>query len=321
MKTSTKAKLKKALAVGSISLVVLYWIIGFFIMLIPALMFLAYIYEVPEEERITEFADGSVCENTGGGTYDHRLFDGYYVYQNDNLFANRLSHTEKKLNIPEEYQKGLIYRYAFDSDGYIAYRYLEEWNKSGDPASYLYIWDDEYIIKDCSILYNCNTDEITVFDTFEKLRVYCDSNGINLGAWYNSCGYCCYQEEVHISKGNWTLTEIVFDYSVVCFGYEEFFAGIVDSYFETENGFGFHFQHIENNDANCHSNPVIPYSENETVGKKHSALLVFYDDVYADKYVYIDTTTNEYKIFDTKKEIKNYVKSLGTSPEWKDIMQ
>lgn len=319
MDEKIKNRSTKVLKISGIVVTVIICIVSLILILIPVSIFLAYIYEVDDDEKITEFADGSVCENTGGGTYDHRLFDGYYVYRNDNMFQNRLCHNDKKLKIPEEYQDGLIYRYSFDPDGYIAYRYIDKWAKPDEPESYLYMWDDEYIIADCAVLYDCNADEVKVFETLPELCDYCANNGINLGVWYNSYGYCCYQEEVHIEKDNWTLTETVYDYSVVSLENEELFAGLIDSYFETENGFGFHFQHVERCDASFHPNPVITYSENEVVGKKYAGLIFFYDDVYADKYVFVDTQTNKYIVFDTKKEIKEYAKTLGINPDWVKI--
>lgn len=319
MNEKTKTKLFKGLKISSKIILALVYVVFCFILLIPALMFLAYIYEVPEDERITEFADGSVCENTGGPTYEHRLFDGYYIYQNDNNFSNRLDSYDKTLNIPDEYNGGLFFRYAFDPDGYIAYRYLERWEKPGDPENYLCMWEDDHIIIDCSVLYDCNKDEVKVFETLPELREYCSNNNINLGVWYNSRVYFCYQEEVHIQKGDWTLTELTWDYSIVSFGDEELFSGVIDSYFETKNGFGFHFQHVEDNTYGCQPNPVISYTESEVVGKKYEGLLFFYDDMYADKYVYVDTVTNEYTVFDTKKEIKEFAKSMGVSPDWVKI--
>lgn len=268
MKEKTKKNLLIGLGISVKVFFALLYVVLLFILFIPALMFLAYIYEVPEDKKITEFADGSVCENTGGPTYEHMLFDGYYIYQNDNNFSNILFCVGKDLNIPDEYNRGLFFRYAFDPNGFIAYRYVDKWAEYGEPEQYLYMWDDEHIITDCSVLYDCNADEVKIFETLPELREYCRNNNINLGVWYNSRVYSCYQEEVHIQKSDWTLTEITWDYSIVSFGNEDLFAGVIDSYFETEKGFGFHFQYIENYDSACHPNPVIPYSESEVVGKK-----------------------------------------------------
>ena len=319
MDVKIKNRSTKALKISGTVVAIMICIVSLILILIPVSLFLAYIYEVPEDKKITEFADGSVCKNTGGPTYEHKLFDGYYVYENDNLFQNRLCHIDKKLNIPNDYQGGLIYRYSFDPDGYIAYHYIDKWAKPDEPESYLYMWDEEYIIPDCAVLYDCNADEVKIFETLPVLRDYCDSNGINLGAWYNSVNHCCYQEEIHVKKGDWTLSELVWDYSIVSMENEELFAGLIDTYFEAENGFGFHFQHTEGYDVSFHPNPEIPYSENQVVGKKYEGLLFFYNDVYADKYVYVDTLTNEYMVFDTKKEIKEYAETCGITPAWVKI--
>ena len=319
MNETTKSKVFKGLKISSKIILTLFYIVLCIIILIPVLMFLAMIYEVPEDERIIYLADGSVCMNTGGPTYEHKLFDGYYIHENDNLFQNRLSSYDKELNIPYEYNRGLFFRYAFDPEGYIAYRYLEKWAKPGEPENYLCMWRDEYIITDCSVLYDCNADEVKVFETLPELREYCSNNNINLSDWYNSSNHFCSQEEVHIQMGDWTLTEVVYDYSIVSFGYEDLFAGMIDSYFEAENGFGFHFQHVEDNKYGCQPNPVIGCSETEVVGKKYSGLLFIYDDVYTDKYVYVDINTNEYTVFDSKKEIKEYAKTLGITPDWVKI--
>lgn len=319
MNEKTKSKLFKGLKISSKVILTLVYVVLCVIILIPALAFLGIIYEVPEDERILEFTDGSVCMNTGGPTYEHELFDGYYIYENDNLFQNRLYSYDKDLNIPYEYNSGLFFRYAFDPEGYIAYRHLEKWEKPGDPENYLCMWKNEHIITDCAVLYDCKTDEVMIFETLPELREYCSKNNINLGVWYNSSNHFCYQEEVHIQKGDWSLTEVVYDYSIVSFGNEDLFSGVIDSYFETENGFGFRFQHVENNKYGCQPNPVISYSENEVVGKRYWGLLFVYDDVYADKYVYVDTVTNEYTVFETKKEIREYAKSMGVSPDWVKI--
>ncbi|MBQ8210783.1 MAG: hypothetical protein IJZ35_09390 [Clostridia bacterium] len=298
--------------VGIILTIIASYIVSYFLLMYVVLPGLFGPSQVPEDERIVEFDDGTVLERTGGPTYTHTLYDGYEFVKGDGRFEGRIYHDDNEYSV-----YGYIMRYAYDTNGNIAYRQLEDTSYYGEE--YLFEWDNYNVVADRTILYNCKTDTETEFDSMNELYAYCDSRGIELGAWYYPVGYTPVEEVIQLESGGWTVASNALDYSVVDNGSEELFSGFIDKYFECDNYFGFHFQHIENGDYDIAQNPVITYSTDNVVGKKYAGLLFFYNDVYVDKYVLINTDTDEYTVFDTKKELKQYAKDIDLDVKWNKI--
>lgn len=266
--------------------------------------------DVEPEERYVYFDDGSVLERKGGPTYEHTLFDNYALYRGDNSFEYRFINSTSEIAVEKQF--GMVFKYAFDPSGYIAYRYLEQdWN-SGKPVLYQYNGDD--IILDTNILYECKTDTIYEFESMNELYNYCKENSINLGVWYYPDGRHVYQQKTLFDVNGWQLSlNYANVYETVSDNGIQLFAGTIDRYFYTDRYIAFHFRLIDHYNYEIEENPVIKYSEDTVVGK------LLFSDVYADSYVFVDTETGKYTLFDSKKEIEEYAGSLGISHNWEKV--
>ena len=152
------------------------------------------------------------------------------------------------------------------------------------------------------------------FNSMNKLCDYCTKNNIHLGVWYYPTGYSSIPEEIYIDLNGWKLTlnkaeyyETVYQDSTLLF------AGTIDRYFVTDRYLAFRFRHLEGYDYEIEENPIIEYNPQNIIGKK------FLLDVYTEAFVFIDTQTDEYIIFDSKKEVNEYAESLNIKPDWQKI--
>lgn len=268
--------------------------------------------QVSEEDKYVYFDDGSVLERHGGPTYTHFLFDDYELVRVDSRFESYLYNKSTCDSITDQ---GYIVRYSFDPSGYIAYRYLE----NDYDAQTLYEWDGYSVSADITALYNCKTGETTEFESVNELNRYCDEKGIETGEWYYPVGYSSLTAETILELNNWTVKSNVLDYCVVSNGNEELFSGEIDKYFYEDGYFGFHFQFVQYGDYGIAQNPVITYTEDTVVGKEYKGLGYFFVDVYVDCYVFVDTSTGEYKIFDIEKQIENHAEENGIDVHWQTI--
>lgn len=272
--------------------------------------------EVPEDEKIVEFSDGSVLKREGGPTYTHTLFGEYAIVYGDNSFESRLTYLGEDKNISTEW--GKFFKYAFSDDGYIAFRFLDRDDtydaENIEDETTLYIFNADEITDDKNILYDCNTDTMLEFDSMNKLCDYCTKNNIQLGLWYYPTGYSSNPEEIYIDLNGWQLTlnkteyyETVYQDSTLLF------AGTIDKYFVTDRYLSFRFIHLEGYDYEIEENPIIEYNPQNVIGKK------FLLDIYTEAFVFIDTQTDEYIIFNSKKEVNEYAESLNIKPDWQKI--
>lgn len=275
------------------------------------LLFCLLLYSIAdmpdEEDRYVTFSDGTSLERTGGPTYIHTMNNGLYFKKGDSQFDGSIHHDNGY------YEYGYIVRYAYDEKGNIAYRQLKQVQYSGQE--YLYEFNQHHIISDRTVLYNCITDTETEFDSVNELYEYCRVQDIQLGAWYYPLGYTPVEENILLTSGNWTMAANARDYCIVDNGTDELFAGYSDRYFEYENYFGFHFQHREADYSFIEENTVIEFSTDEIVGKNYAGLI----DVYVDKYVLVNSETDVYTVFDTKKELKHYAKQNDIKISWNKI--
>lgn len=215
--------------------------------------------------------------------------------------------------------RGYFRKYAFDPSGYIAYHYLDNGGSNSSVEDALYEWDNYYIFEDCAVLYDCNTDTEHRFETMQELYTYCEDNGIDLGDWYYPSGYSSLPEEKILEVGDWTIASNLNDYCVVKNGDTDLFSGEIDKYFYTDRYFAFHLQFVEYGDYDIAENPVIKYNNETVVDKKFKNLLYWFLDVYLDKYVFVDTETGNYSIFDDKDSIEEYAGEMGIDPKWEKI--
>ena len=305
---------------------------GFLIALVSIAVFAALTYaasymilylifgpsEVPEDEKIVEFPDGSILERTGGPTYTHTLFGEYAILYGDNSFESRLVTLGENKNLITEDQWGKFFKYAFSDEGYIAYRFLDRDNTydyGNEPdETTLYEFNSDEITADKNILYDCNTDTILEFESMNDLCDYCTKNNIRLGLWYYPTGYSSNPEEIYIDINGWKLALNLSEYYETVYNDSKLlFAGTIDKYFITDRYLSFRFRHLQAYDYAIEENPIIEYNPQNIIGKK------FLLDIYTEAYVFIDTQTDAYIIFNSKKEVNEYAKSLGFKPDWEKI--
>ena len=272
--------------------------------------------EVPEDEKIVEFSDGSVLKREGGPTYTHTLFGEYAIKYGDNSFETRLTYLGEDKNLTTEW--GKFFKYAFSDDGYIAFRFLDRDDTYDaehiEDETTLYIFKNHEIITDKNFLYNCNTDTMLNFESMNALCDYCTKNNIQLGLWYYPTGYSSIPEEVFIDLNGWKLTLNKTEYyETVYMDSTLLFAGSIDKYFVTDRYLSFRFRHLDGYDYEIEENPVIEYNPQNIIGKK------FFHDIYTEAFVFIDTQTDEYIIFNSKKEVTEYAESLNLKPDWQKI--
>ncbi len=270
--------------------------------------------DVPEDERIVEFQDGSVLERTGGLTYEHRLADKFIFERRDSTFEcyiyNQADHSE----ITDEYSYNRVFKYAFSPDGYIAYRILSDTYSYESDEPVLYEFDGYSIIADKNVLYNSNTDTRIEFESMTELVDYCEENDIELGVWYYPVGYSTDPEYDYIEIGDWELRISGADwYQTVYHNNRMLFAGNIDRYFISDRYFAFHFVLREGYEYEIEENSVIEFNPDIVIGKK------LFADIYSDSYVFIDTETDKYQIFEDKESVKEYAESLGVRIKWEKV--
>lgn len=93
----------------------------------------------------------------------------------------------------------------------------------------------------------------------------------------------------------------------------QLFAGTIDKYFYTDRYIACHFRFIDHYDYEIEENLVIKYTDEPVVGKQ------LFFDVYVDKFIFVDTQTDKYSIFDDKESIEEYAGSPGISSNWEKV--
>ena len=77
---------------------------------------------------------------------------------------------------------------------------------------------------------------------------------------------------------------------------------------------------IQNTNDTIVVSPVIPIDESVVLGKRFlTDFFPFRDEIHAEKYICIDTETDNYTIFDDENSIEEYAASLGISQNWTKI--
>ncbi len=270
--------------------------------------------EVPEDERIVEFDDGSVLERTGGPTYEHRLGDMFIFDRSDSSFECNIYTQPGHSKITDEYIFNRVFKYSFSPEGYIAYRVLSEKTSYESDETVIYEIHGYEIISDKTVLYDGNTGTQLEFESQTALIDYCEENNIELGVWYYPQGYSSTPEHNYLEIADWEIRCTgSCDYEAVYFNNRMMFAGTIDRCFVTERYFGFHFVLREGYEYSIEENPIIEFNPDIVVGKK------LFADIYSDLYVVVDTQTNEYNIFSDKKSANHYAKTLGFRPDWEEI--
>lgn len=270
--------------------------------------------EVSAEERFVEFDDGSVLERTGGPTYEHKLSDKFIFDRCDTTFECNIYTQPEHTDITDEYPYNRVFKYSFSPEGYIAYRILSEQYTPETDEPVLYEFKGYNILSDKNVLYNSNTDTRIEFDSMNKLIDYCDENDIELGDWYYPVGRSTVPEFDYVETDNWDLRISGADwYQTVYHNDRMMFAGTIDKFFVSDRYFAFHFVLREGYEYEIEENPVIEFNPDIVIGKK------LFADIYSDSYVFIDTETDKYEIFEDKESVKEYAESLGVRLKWEKV--
>lgn len=270
--------------------------------------------EVSAEERFVEFDDGSVLERTGGPTYEHKLADKFIFDRCDTTFECNIYTQPEHTDITDEYPYNRVFKYSFSPEGYIAYRILSEQYTPETDEPVLYEFKGYNILSDKNVLYNSNTDTRIEFDSMNKLIDYCDENDIELGDWYYPVGRSTVPEFDYVETDNWDLRISGADwYQTVYHNDRMMFAGTIDKFFVSDRYFAFHFVLREGYEYEIEENPVIEFNPDIVIGKK------LFADIYSDSYVFIDTETDKYEIFEDKESVKEYAESLGVRLKWEKV--
>ena len=270
--------------------------------------------EVSAEERFVEFDDGSVLERTGGPTYEHKLADKFIFDRSDSSFECNIYTQPEHTDITDEYPYNRVFKYSFSPKGYIAYRILSEQYTPETDEPVLYEFKGYNILSDKNVLYNSNTDTRIEFDSMNKLIDYCDENDIELGDWYYPVGRSTVPEFDYVETDNWDLRISGADwYQTVYHNDRMMFAGTIDKFFVSDRYFAFHFVLREGYEYEIEENPVIEFNPDIVIGKK------LFADIYSDSYVFIDTETDKYEIFEDKSSVKEYAESLGVRLKWEKV--
>lgn len=270
--------------------------------------------EVSAEERFVEFDDGSVLERTGGPTYEHKLADKFIFDRSDSSFECNIYTQPEHTDITDEYPYNRVFKYSFSPEGYIAYRILSEQYTPETDEPVLYEFEGYNILSDKNVLYNSNTDTRIEFDSMNKLIDYCKENGIELGDWYYPVGRSTVPEFDFVETDNWDLRISGADwYQTVYHNDRMMFAGTIDKFFVSDRYFAFHFVLREGYEYEIEENPVIEFNPDIVIGKK------LFADIYSDSYVFIDTETDKYEIFEDKSSVKEYAESLGVHLKWEKV--
>lgn len=270
--------------------------------------------DVPEDERIVVFDDGSVLERTGGPTYEHRLADKFIFDRSDSSFECNIYTQPGHSKITDEYICNRVFKYSFSPEGHIAYRVLSEPSYYETDVPVLYEFDGYSIIADKTVLYDGNTGKHIVFESQTALIDYCEENNIELGVWYYPLGGGTFPEFDFVEIGNWELRISGADwYQTVYHNDRMMFAGTIDKFFVSDRYFAFHFVLREGYEYEIEENPVIEFNPDIVIGKK------LFADIYSDSYVFIDTETDKYQIFEDKESVKEYAESLGVRINWEKV--
>ncbi len=274
--------------------------------------------------KTIEFDDGSKIITQGGPIYFHRLFDNYILCSGDGFFTQELRKRDTDLPFIETslpVKRGYYLKYSFDPSGYIAYYRITEADIEQTSGAYRKRIGDESrtVVSEEIVLYCCGENKEIIFENTDSLYEYCDKNGINLGVVYYSHGYGSVPEEDIVKVNRWSITKAPWDcYYNIKNGRSAVFVGSVDAYCVADKYLIAHLELLDNFDSLKDTNLSINYDKDSTVGHKWAGLFERYG-IYSDNYVVIDTSDNTYKIFDTKNDAENFVKTSEKSLDWVKI--
>lgn len=257
---------------------------------------LMYLYDSGDNKETVHYDDGTIVYHQNGPLYDHVLFDHYSVsFEGEG--RSEVCHINP--GYEKTFDRTEINKFTFDKNGFIAYHVSDE-----DDAI------NEYR------LFSAENESIQTFATMKELYDFCTENNIRLGKWYHGL----HLEQTFFENNGWSLTTNTVEASFIRHNGEELFSGQIDKYFCTPRYLFFKFQHFDTDRYNEEPNPVIPIDESVVIRKRvMRRFFPFRDEIHTEKYICIDTETDNYTIFDDENSIEEYAASLGISQNWTKI--
>lgn len=260
------------------------------------------------KKQTTEFDDGSFIVQQNGPVYYHRLFDDYVLRSGDGFFYQELIKKDKDVPFTETSlgaPQGYYVKYFFDPEGYIAYyRIIQAQDTEADGGYSKNIGGEKRtVLSENAVLFDCEKNTETLFAAMNELYDYCESNNINIGAEYYAAGSGSVPASWAAESEGWKIEKTPWDYCTVKNGRYDVFSGEIDFCGVKENYLFFRLQITDDVDLIKGVNEGIEYDFDSPVDTKRKSLI---DEcnVYADKYILINTASDEISIFNSEEEFK-----------------
>lgn len=222
----------------------------------------------------------------------------------ENIFFERLSSTENSIFIAKSektdesnrqyiIKNQLVFRFAYDNQGYVAYHWNELDFDIVDESDLRNVNNVTYEIKnDFFTVYDISNEIYNDFKTHADFLVFCKKNQLNF-EWSYSNGFKIKELAVTEGKDIWRVC--AFDSESLC-GYvlkndEVVYEGYIDDVDLQDGVLSFRLQvpHKSKLEFNQLTFDGLNVRFDETVGKKKISALLLYEDIYYDEYIYIDT--------------------------------
>lgn len=237
-----------------------------------------------------EYSDYSIHTEICDGFYFERLSE----VNNGICYAPISPSDEIEKYIVEDV---VIFRYAYNSQGYIAYHWNEvSWEISDNTNTRIINSSNYEILQDYITIYKLDTDEYINFEKQSDFLSYCKDNNLVFN-WIYSHGSISHELWNSCSNDNWSIC--VFDSLSLCgFVYKDgnvILEGyITEIYTNEDNSVLFklkmpHKDILEYRDMNFGN---LSISFNKPIGKHKISPLLMYEEIYYEKYLTIDVKTN-----------------------------
>lgn len=236
-------------------------------------------------------------------------YSDYSIYTKicDGFYFERISEVDNSICYapifpPNEIEKYIadnvvIFRYAYNSQGYIAYHWNEvSWEISNNTNTRIINSSKYEILQDYITIYKINTDEYINFENQNDFNSYCKDNALTFN-WMYSHGSNSYEIWNNSGSNNWNIS--VFESNSLCgFVYKDgsvILEGyITEIYTNDDNSVLFkikipHKDILEYRDMTFENLSV---SFEKSIGKHKISPLLMYEEIYYENYLMIDVTTN-----------------------------
>lgn len=268
--------------------------------LLLLVIFIITVFTFCKQDATDESEPFSVYTEIADGVF----FERWSATEHSIFFAKRTDSTERKYIIKDQ----LIFRFGYN-DGYLAYHWNEISQDVSKDDDVRVINSVEYaIIKDYITVYNVESEEYYDFFNQDEFNEYCRKNDLYFD-WHFSHGNSL--NTVARSEKNtvWEIADFTSE-SLTGFVLKDgkvVYEGFISDVTHDDDFVCFRLQVpdkslLEFRDLDL-DNLSIPFVE--PIGKYMTApFYLAYEDIYYDKYILIDTTTDEVVQFSDKAEVK-----------------